>query len=321
MNPALKKLFAGFVLLLAGIPALLAQGEKRNTPLDVRINDPEKIFFRIAAWGYYQGDLSGNAYPLTGASASMLLTKAFQLQANLGILPSSVMNMQATTGFSGLKQPFVFDGRFTLRFKTEIKENDENKSWKTSDAFFTYTNTVTFRRKERNSQGLHFLAHVSVTPVGQREKKDSIFSLSENGSPVNHRSFYTNQTMTLLGVGYNVYSSTNFKAKAPEIGRTIRSRNTVNAYIELLYAPVISIQKSMTFIDKEAPAATEQTFEVMNPDQKVRFGARIVAEVSRGRPGWFMRVEMGKRPGYKLTFPEKEWISNGYIGMGFGLGF
>lgn len=311
--------FAGLAMSLALLLAAGAKAQNRDIYVDVAVNAPEKTKFRIGVAATGQFEWNGNGYFLGQASTKVLLGKFLGLYGSVGMLPVSVLNLDERMSARNISQPFVAEGRISFHLSDVIRNSQEKKTWKTNDGIFVYTNTITFNRKERSIVALHGTFHTSVRPVGQT--KDSLFHLTyaATGTAAPYDSkVVTNQTLVMVGMGINFLQITRFKGKAEEY-RVLRSKKFIDTYLEVLYAPIARIDQEVTVLDKET--GSEQHYQISNAGNISRFGFRIATEISKGRPGFFHRLELGRRPGYEVLGGSKKWLTNTYLQYGLGLAF
>lgn len=128
-------------------------------------------------------------------------------------------------------------------------------------------------------------------------------------------SAYTNVNVTGISFGLAVSTSSKSKYKFnTNYGTKIRRVNTsIDAAIEVLFAPVIVAKDEVRFV-KDGLTTTYTISDV----KKKHFGFRIRAEVRQKIIS--MRMEMGLRPGVDFTFGDKSFFNGAYLAMGFGIG-
>lgn len=313
-------------LLLGTTSSLLAQGGG-TVLINTEFDEPYKNTWNGAAFVGLdiQAKSSGGIY--YGAAARYTLAKIATFSANIGLdLTSLTGSGSVIKTDEELTAVLPSYKNIELRGTFHFKDEEGQKTHKVnlgSDGRYEYSTSYT--SKSRVVRGI--TASVNILSRAYVQSVDSIHVLEikdrNSGTDLGYvNGVATGQNNVMLGVGFHMGEYTFYKGKftggAGGTTKTRRFKRALNTQFELLFAPAIIASKEAY----KKVNGTLETYTLEKADKK-NLGFRIAADIYNGKPGMYMRVEFGTRPGIKapLKLDSKigKFLTNGYFAMSFGL--
>jgi hypothetical protein len=290
-------------------------------------DDPYSNIWNLGVYGglEVQSKSSGGLY--YGASARFTLGKIATFQANMGL---DLTRQVKSGGFITYNENLVsklpsyknIELRGVFHFRDNETEKNHNIDLGESGGYKYSTNYTT---KARSVQGITASVNINSRMYIQNNSDSTqILKTTFNGADPGYLSgLSTGQNNIILGLGFHAGEYTYFKGKfssGPTGTKTRRIKQALCANIEFLFAPVINVM-DLAYYDNNG--VTEE-YKITDVSKK-NLGFRLSVDLFKGKPGWFMRTELGKKPGIEapLNSDSKmgKFLTNGYISFAFGLCF
>ncbi|MCE3297272.1 MAG: hypothetical protein K0R65_2986 [Crocinitomicaceae bacterium] len=322
MNKKSLSLFVFFFGL-----GIAAQAQEQVT-IQTDYNDPYKNIWNVGVFAGIDIQSKNSGGILYGVAGRFTLGKIATFSGNLEL---DLANQMKSGGLIKYDEA-LFDKlpsykNVELRGVFHFRDNESEKDHKIelgSGGGYEYSTNYTV--KTRNTQGFTASFNLNSRIYGQNNTDSTrIMELRDmNGvDPGFISGAYTGQDNIVLGVGLHAGEYTYFKGRFSSVttgSKTRRVRSMSNVNIEFLFAPVIKTGKEAYV---KNPAGTIDTYTIEKISKK-NMGFRISADVLRGKPGLYVRMELGKKPGIESPIKAEKMsklLNNGYIMMAFGIGF
>ena len=292
-------------------------------------DDPYKNYWGVALFAglELQSKSSGGLY--YGAAGRFSLAKVATFSANVGL---DLTKLSGSGGIVKVDQDLASKlpsyKNIELRAVYHLKDYEGSKNNKVSlgsDGSYEYS--TNYATKSRRVTGITASLNVNGRAYVQNVDSIEVLKIKDptSGESVGYlQGISTGQNNVFIGAGIQIAEYTFFKGKftggAHGTAKTRRIKRSVNTNFELLFAPAIIVSDE-AYIKRNGVLETYEVNEV----EKKNFGFRITADILNGKPGWFTRVELGKKPGIeaplKLDSKLGKFLTNGYFSFAFGFGF
>lgn len=328
----MKKLALTIVVLLAAFMGKLhAQGDGGKVYINTIFDDPMKNKWHVAAYAgiEVQSKSSGGLY--YGFAARYILPKLATFTANMALDLTKQTKSGGMVKFdTELMEKLPSYKNIELRGVFHFRDYEGTKNHHVklgSDG--TYEYSTNYESKSRVVQG--FTASLNINSRLYVQNRDSIEVLDIRDMNTDEDLGYINgvatgQNNVFIGIGFHAGEYTWYKGKftggARNTTKTRRFKRTMNTNIEFLFAPAIVVGNEAYY--KNKTSGNIETYKI-NDVKKKNMGFRITADILNGKPGWFVRMEMGVKPGIEAPLKTEtkmgKFFTNGYFSFGFGIGF
>lgn len=321
-----KNLILFFALAFIVKSYVKAQEQVTITPA---YDDPYRNVWNVGAFAGLdvQGKNSGGIF--YGAAARFTLGKFATFSGNIGLDLTKQMKSGGLVSYDEevyAKLPSYknIELRGVFHFKDTEGENNHKISLGSGGGYDYSTN---YTIKSRSVLGLTASLNLQ-TRVYTQNSFDSTdilnLKVQNSSNEIGYlEGAFVGQNNLVLGVGLHSGSYTYFKGRFSSVStgsKTRRIKSMTNANIEFLFAPAIVVGNEAYF--KNSTGIIE-TYDVGKVSKK-NLGFRVSADVLKGKPGLYARMEFGKKPGIETKIEAdrmKKLLVNGYFLIAFGFGF
>lgn len=317
-------------IIVLGKSKIYAQEDGGKVLINTIFDDPMKNRWHVAGYAglEVQGKSSGGLY--YGFAARYILPKYATFTANVALdLTKQVKSGGFVSYDAELMEKLPSYKNIELRgvFHFRDAEGTKNHHVKLgSDGKYEYS--TNYASKSRVVQGFTASLNINSRAYVQNRDSNEIIDLQDAaGNDMGYiNGVATGQNNVFVGVGFHAGEYTWYKGKftggAYNTTKTRRFKRTVNTNIEFLFAPAIAVGKEAYYKNKSTNSI--ETYKI-NDVKKKNLGFRISAEILNGKPGWFMRMEFGIKPGIQAPLNSDtkmgKFLTNGYVSFGLGIGF
>ena len=320
-----KKVFS----LLAFVFGLnLAARAQEQVTIQTDYNDPYKNIWNVGAFAGIDVQSKSSGGLFYGVAGRFTLGKIATFSGNLALdLTNQMKNGGLVSYDEALYAKLPSYKNIELRGVFHFRDNESEKDHKIelgSGGGYEYSTNYTV--KTRNVQGFTASLNMNSRVYGQNNADSTeIMELRDvNGADPGYISgAFTGQDNIVIGVGLHAGEYTYFKGKFSSVTtgtKTRRVRSMSNVSIEFLFAPVIKVGDE-AYVKNSSGAIDTYKIESIS---KKNMGFRISADILRGKPGLYARMEIGKKPGVESPIKAEKMsklMTNGYIARAFGIGF
>lgn len=315
-----KKVLSLFVLLFTFSLAVKAQ---EQVTILTDYNDPYKNIWNVGVFAGVEAQSKSSMGLFYGAAGRFTLGKIATFSGNVALDLSSQLKSRDEALYAKLPSYKSIELRGVFHFR-DVEEEKDHKIELGSGGGYEYSTNYTV--KARSVTGITASLNMNTKIYGQNSYDSTeIMELRDaNGTDVGYiNGAYTGQDNVFIGVGIHAGSYTWFKGRfssATTGSKTRRIRSMSNANIEFLFAPVIKTGDEAYVKNSAGEIETYQIEKI----SKKNLGFRISADVLKGKPGVYARIELGKKPGIETMIKAEKMsklLTNGYITMAFGIGF
>ncbi|MGV3630652.1 MAG: hypothetical protein ACO1O6_05585 [Bacteroidota bacterium] len=320
-----KKVLSLLVFIFA--LQLVAKAQEQVT-IVTDYNDPYKNRWNVGAYAGIEVQSKSSGGIFYGAAGRFTLGKIATFSGNIALDLTSQMKSGGLVSYDeALYAKLPSYKNIELRGTFHFRDTEEEKDHKIelgSGGGYEYSTNYTV--KARSVTGFTASLNINSRVYGQNSYDSTeIMELRDaNGVDVGYiNGAFTGQDNVFIGVGIHAGNYTFFKGKFSSVTtgtKTRRVRSMSNANIEFLFAPVIKTG-SEAYVKNASGTIDTYTIDKIS---KKNLGFRISADVLKGKPGVYARVELGKKPGIETQVKAEKMaklLTNGYITMAFGIGF
>lgn len=320
-----RKLLLSLVLFAGFSPVLKAQ---ETVSIQTVYDEPYRNFYNAGVFvGLDVQPNSGGLY--YGAAGRFSLAKIATFQANVGL---DMTNFTKSGGllsydaeiYKDLKTYKTIDLRAVFHFKDEEGEKGHKVNLGSSGGYEYSTN---YACKARSVLGLTASLNINTRLYSMSNDTLGIITIenAQNYQKGALNGMLMSQDVVMIGGGLHIGDYTLFKgvfSAAPIGTKTRRIKRSTCANIEFLFAPVVNVSQQGYLRDQSTDAVTAYN---ITDAKKKRIGFRISADMVTGKPGWYIRSEMGIKPGIESPLKSQEkaakFFKNGFFNFAFGFGF